>query len=235
MKQCSSISFFGMLFLKKVYRMARHYRHKTVKRDHKKALGIPELRKSMEYISSYSQDLVKQGQKSSKQLASEFQKEWKSVFGKSLSTKTAMSYIESIKRLSKKTTRKQRGGMAPVSYLTRPGTDIPYGNYPTYVSSGFWNPEPAILQDCGKQTGDLPAPGLGSNRISGGGIIDSATNLVNIFSTRPFLATNPESIQYSAMMNYKGAAPGPGPDAWQPAWKSHIGSNNDLQKPIVNV
>jgi hypothetical protein len=119
---------------------------------------------------------------------------------------------------SKGTRRKQRGGSAalagaPLDYLTRPGLDLPYGQFEKYVSSGFWNPEPAILQDCGKQHGDLPIAGMGSNRMSGGGIMNS---LSSVF--RP-LATNPPSVLSDAATVWKGQPIGPGPEVTQQAWK----------------
>lgn len=69
---------------------------KTVKRRSKRTsptLSIPELRSSMEYISSYANSLVQNTSKSAKQLAKDFASEWKKTFGKSLDLKTSEQYI----------------------------------------------------------------------------------------------------------------------------------------------
>lgn len=186
-----------------------------------KVLTIPELRKSLDHVTSYTTALMKSGVKSTKEMASAFSEEWHKVFGSKLDMKTSEAYIRHVMSKpvfgSKGTRRKQRGGAAlggaPLDYLTRPGLDLPYGNFEKYVSSGFWNPEPAILQDCGKQHGDLPIAGMGSNRMSGGGLMNT---LSSVF--RP-ISTNPPSVQSDAATAWKGQPIGPGPEVTQQTWK----------------
>jgi len=196
-----------------------------------KILTIPELRSSLDHITKYTETIVQSGNKSVKEVASVFAQEWKKTFGKTLKPSVAESYIRSMMKVkrsattmkqtpgkTKGTRRKMRGGSvltgAPLNYLTRPGVDLPYGNFERYVENGFFNPEPAILKDCGIQQGILPQAGMGSNKMNGG---DLSAALM-----RPFVATNPFSIQHDASMNYKGQPMPPGPESWQQTWRPHM-------------
>lgn len=194
-----------------------------------KVLTIPELRKSMDYITAYSTKLITSSKKSVKELAKDFSAEWKKVFGKTLSPKIAESYVRHIlttkKGKSKSTTRrKMRGGAqdmtltgAPLDYMTRPGVPLPYGNFLEYVNKGFWNPEPAILQDCGRQVGVMPTTNISSNQ-AGGGVFDWLRQSADAITFRPFVAQNPSTVQQDAMSTWKGQGTGPGPESWQQAW-----------------
>lgn len=213
-------------------------RGKTVKRRSKSTraksagpvLSIPELRKSMEYISEYTESLLSKGSKSVDAMAKEFAAEWKKVFGKSLSLSAAKNYIRHVLGGRKgKKTRKQRGGAtlagAPLDYMTRPGVPLPYGNYLEYVQKGFWNPEPAILKDCGTQQGVLPSATVGTNvvgKMNGGGLLDSVGSAIGAFAMRPFVAQNPVPPQYDAMSAWKGQGTSPGPESWQQTWKPQM-------------
>jgi hypothetical protein len=196
-----------------------------------KVVSIPQLRQSLAHITEYSEKLVKSGERSTEKLADVFAKEWSKVFGKKLDKHVAKKYIEhvsSLKGHGKATkTRKMRGGAqdmnltgAPLAYLTRPGVDLPYGQFLPYVTKGFdvGVPTQAILQDCGKQDGVLPYPNTGSNKISGGGLLTSMSDLIGAATFRPFVAQNPTSIQQDAMMSFKGITAAPGPEAWQQTW-----------------
>lgn len=191
---------------------------RTKTRKQKKILTIPELRKSLDYISTYASSLVQTTKDSVKELSSKFAKEWKKVFGKTLSPKVAEAYIKSLMKV-KRGTRKLRGGAvltgAPLDYLTRPGVDLPYGNFQTYVQKGFVNPEPAILKDCGIQKGVEPYAGMTGDTFMKGGNWSAAL-------MRPFVATNPTSFQHDAMMGLKGQQMPPGPESWQKAWQPHM-------------
>jgi len=192
-----------------------------------KVLTIPALRRSIEHITQYTEHLVHSGKNSVKDVASTFAAEGKKVFGKPLKPKVAQAYIQSMMKVQKgKHTRKQRGGKqrggmgvtapsgAPLDYLTRPGVDLPYGKFLEYVDKGFVNPEPAILKDCGTQEGILPQAGMGSNKMSGGGL-DAGL-------MRPFVASTPMSIQHDAAMAWKGQPLPPGPESWQKTWQPHM-------------
>jgi hypothetical protein len=218
--------------------MAKGQRGKTVRRAKTSksakgsAMSIPQLRKGLDHITDYTESLVKSGVTSTKQLAKQFAAEWHKVFGKRMSLSTAESYIKHMMGMKgkpgKKGTRKLRGGSqslagAPMAALTRPGTDLPYGNFLEYVSKGFWNPEPAIKGDTGRdQSIALPYAGTGSNKISGGGLLSSLSNGLSAISFRPFQAENPSSPQQDMMSAWKGQGMGPGPESWQQTWTPRL-------------
>lgn len=215
-----------------------HKRRKasTAKASSMSAMGIPELRKSIDYIGDYTQSLVASGSKVTREMASDFAAEWRKVFGKTMPLESAKEYLESVLKTSKgpkrtKHTRKHmrgtmRGGAqdttltgAPMAHLTRPGVDIPYGQFLPYVNKGFWNPEQAPAADCGTFKPVLPMAGTGSNSMKGGGFMSAISNAFSATSFRPFVATNPTTPQFDAQTAWKGQQLGPGPEAWQQAWK----------------
>ncbi len=223
--------------------MPKHRKTQKKRAAKAPAMTIPELRSSMEYIVSYSQSLASKGSKSVKDAAKDFAAEWKKVFGKTLPTKTAEQYVKHMMSMrsprSKKGTRKMRGGAyddsigAPLGYQLGPGADLPYGKFEQYVSKGFWNPEPAILADCGKQTGVLPYPETGSNKMNGGGLLDGASNALAAIGFRPFVAQNPPTPQQDLQTAWKGQALGPGPNSYQQAWTSHM--SKPAMPPIQGI
>lgn len=134
---------------------------------------IPQLRRLFEEIDKK----VKENPNMS---VSEFQKLWKSKFGKSIGEKEAASYLElqaKTKSGGGKGTRKnkkQTGGSAPIDYTLRPGLDGTHGSYLPYVSSGlsFYDNinKIAMDADCGKiDTTPQISSGMGSNEIMKGG------------------------------------------------------------------
>jgi hypothetical protein len=211
----------------------QHTRPKSRKSSsaQQKALSIPELRKSLDYISEYAKSMVKSGGKSMDALAKEFASEWKKVFGKSLDLAAAKSYLQNMTILSPKKgsrhTRKMKGGAqstmltgAPMAEMTRPGTDIPYGNFLEYVNKGFWNPEPAISGSPIRPPPVLPYAGTGSNQV-GGGMIG---NFVSALTMRPFGAENPPSVGNDAQTAWKGQPLGPGPESYETAYSYKSGA-----------
>jgi hypothetical protein len=194
-----------------------------------KDMSIPELRKSLEHVSTYAEGLVQKGGEGIDAMAKAFATEWKKTFGKTLDFGAAKSYLEHMTSMTKGQSKakgrhamtrkrghgKQRGGAqdtmltgAPLDHLTRPGLDLPYGNFLAYVKSGFWNPEQAHRLDCGQPTQDLPRVGMGSNLMRGGGM----------FTFRPFVAENPASVMQDMQTAWKGQPGSPGPEAWNQTW-----------------
>jgi hypothetical protein len=240
--------------------MARRGATQKRRRSHSSSKGakaktIPELRRSLDHISQYTDSLIASGKKDTKAMASAFAKEWHATFGKKLDQRTAEDYVRhvaSVKpKVGKKTlkNKKQRGGAqdteltgAPLAALTRPGVDIPYGNFLPYVNKGFdvGVPQEAILLDSGKQEGVLPYAETGSNQVGGrrrrtrralkgGGsgsvfsnLFSPVTNLWNAASMRPFIAQNPTSYQQDAMISWKGQVPSPGGQAYQHTWQPRL-------------
>jgi hypothetical protein len=223
--------------------MARGKTHKRGKsrksvKSHSKTptMTIPGLRKSLDHISSYGESLAKSGAKTVKDAPAAFASEWKKVFGKPLSMDVAEKYIRHLTskkgKLGKKT-RKIRGGAlgAPLDALTRPGLELPYGNFLPYVKAGFWNPEPAISADYGRIQGPLPYPETGSNRMSGGGFLDSISNGIDAISFRPFAAQNPSSMQQDATTAWKGQPLGPGGESYARAYQYQMPPNASV--PVI--
>jgi hypothetical protein len=216
--------------------MPRGKTHKRTRRVSKPrgAMTIPSLRKSLDHIASYGEELARSGKKTSKEAAATFASEWKKTFGKPLSLDAAERYIRHLSGIKgKKKTRKIRGGGlgAPIDSLTRPGLELPYGNFLPYVKAGFWNPEPAIQADYGKQQPILPYPETGSNKMSGGGFLDSIANGIDAISFRPFTAQNPPSLQNDATTAWKGQPLGPGGNSYDRAYQYQMPPNASI--PIV--
>ena len=132
-----------------------------------KGMTIPDLKRAFDLIEKKVAG-ISQGTMAEK--VKEFQKHWKSVFGRDVSKPAAEAYLA----VKKKGTRKMRGGAllagAPLDFQTRPGSDSG-GVYPAYVTSGLTdinNP------GCGiKDSGVLLPEGLGSNKVGGGTIPSS--------------------------------------------------------------
>jgi hypothetical protein len=194
--------------------MAKTRKARTQKK-HGKILTIPELRSSMEHMDHYSHKLV--STKSLKEGTKLFASEWKRVFGKQLSSKIAEDYLKNKMKLHKHgKTRKHRGGSiltgAPLEHITRGGDYIPapMAVYPPLVAKGFWNPEPAILQDSAAQKTD-PYPNTGSNKaLAGGGV----SSLASAALFRPYVAQNPVSTLQNSGLVWKGLPTGPGADSY---------------------
>lgn len=155
----------------------------------KKIYSIPELRRSFEHIEEYVDSKIQSGE-TKDHIVKDLKKEWKNVFFKELSTKSAEAFVndrnKSKKKTKRETKRKQKGGSAiagaPVDYTTRQGMylspgQIPVcgnisgaGNFVKYVSNGFWNPE--IAQSFDPVQGQTRFPtsvpvGMGSNMAGG--------------------------------------------------------------------
>ena len=184
---------------------------KTKKISNKnKPLTLSKLRKALEHIKRSAQT----------KSVIEFKKDYKTAFGRVISTEQAEDYMKSLKN------KQMKGGAAPLSYETRPGADLPYGNFPPYVSNGFGFAN--VASTLGEAAGvtDFPTPpaGLGSNKVGGsrkrsgkrvtarkqkGG----ATVLENVSAmfARPFPSAAPPSYLGDAQMLLKGANGFPSP------------------------
>lgn len=161
-------------------------RGKTEKRNTEKAkvLTIPQLRKAFESVNSETKKLLEKHPINDESIAS-FKKLWKKSFGKVIDNQTAESYLRLQSKTSKgkrgKTHRKQKGGVAPVDYMLRPGLDGSqgtvqgvYGSFLPYVSSelgvhGNMTNNIAMDSDCGiVNTSPTVAFDMGSNKVGGG-------------------------------------------------------------------
>lgn len=183
---------------------------KTRKQKQSRGMTIPKLRKAFEHIESYVQK--------HKDDVEGFRKEWKKTFGKPVSEEAARDYLAFVREHKPKG---QSGGAAPVGYDLRAGADIPYGNFPSYVSSGFFMPSDSFTL----QTKDLLTPvipaGMGSNAVmkggkrafsttrkqkkqGGGAYLPSLTTAMSELMTRPFGMSSPPTTLQQAQMDFKG-------------------------------
>jgi hypothetical protein len=179
-----------------------------------KVLTIPMLRKAFEHIDMESRRIIRKHPINEESIL-EFQKLWKTTFGKSIDKKTAESYLvlQSKMKVNKKKTRKMKGGSAPVDYMLRPGLDGTHGSYLPYVSKGldFYGDinNIAMDSDCGKvNISPQITSSMGSNQV-GAGLGEFMYSL----TTRPIQSTTPPSVlqdlQDTTLGRELGASPKP--------------------------
>jgi hypothetical protein len=123
--------------------------------------------------------------------ASALQTKWKSLFSEPLSNTSAITFIKyyrDMRNSAKQTTRKQRGGMAPLNYDMTPGANVSvYGRFPVEVGTDmasirdldvyFSN---SLTTGCGTENSSLTVPvEMGSNKVGGGKSRKSRKSRVN--------------------------------------------------------
>lgn len=197
-------------------------------------LSIPALRKAFETIQGKAIDLAS-GTIDNKAVK-EFMGDWQQEFRKSISEESAKTYLEHIKAmgLTKKrtlktaSTRKQRGGAAPLDHQTAPGVYGTYGNFPAYVASGFEVGVPRIsqLEGWGRvDTTPLVSRDIGSgmiNPLNGGGkraakktttrrLKPRRGNRKQKGGDRILLSTNPTTVIADGVSYWKGQSLPPSP------------------------
>jgi hypothetical protein len=183
---------------------------KVPKHSQSRGMTIPQLRQAFEkieaFVSKHKEDV------------DGFRKEWKKVFGKTVSEEAARDYLAFVREHGVK---EQSGGSAPVGYDLRAGADIPYGSFPEYVQSGFMMPSDSFTL----QKGDLLTPiipaGMGSNAVmkggkrsgrktrkqkkqAGGAYLPSLATAAQEFMTRPFTMNSPPTTLQQYQMESKG-------------------------------
>lgn len=110
----------------------------------------------------------------------DIQKKWEDLFGSTIDSKTATSFTQYYRKMKNRTSsKKQRGGMAPLSYTMTPGANVSvYGRFPVEVGTDpasirdldvYFHD--ALTKDCGNpaQAAAFPHPssGMGSNQFGG--------------------------------------------------------------------
>jgi hypothetical protein len=148
------------------------------------ALSIPELKHAWDEIHKCTHDILKEGKPIEKQIK-DFQKMWKKIFHRPVSSESAEAYLRikrqsSSHKMGQKTRRKMKGGAgplagAPLDSTLQPGVYGSHGSFPAYQTSGlgFYDTinKQAILEDCGvKDTTPIIESSMGSNNFTGGGI-----------------------------------------------------------------
>ena len=194
---------------------------RATKKVSTKPLSLGGLRKALEHIKRCAGTMG----------VPEFQKEYKKVFHKNISTKDAKAYIQSLKA------SRQSGGAAPLHYDLQAGAETPYGSYPAYLTGGFGfaNVSSTLGEAAGVTKFPSPVAGMGSNLVGGAkgkrttrrkgklqkggaGILPvTLANVAEVFS-RPFPAAAPASIGNDAQLLAKGIPgfPSPGPEFHSP-------------------
>ena len=161
------------------------------------ALTIPELKHAWDEIHKSTHDILKEGKPAAEQIK-DFQKMWKKIFHRPVSTESAEAYLR-IKRLTAtrqmgRKTRKQKGGAlagAPLDSVTQPGVYGSHGSFPSYQSSGlgFYDTinKQGMFQECGiKDITPIIGSSTGSNQ-AGGGFKD----VMSIAPHSPLMGTKP--------------------------------------------
>ena len=188
---------------------------KNNKKGQSKVMTIPKLRKAFEHIDFKTKHILSKHPVNEESIK-EFQTSWKQVFGKEVDSKTAEAYLRLQSKPNKNTrkTRKQKGGMAPLDYTTRPGIEGTHGTFLPYISSGFkfYNDinNIAMDADCGKQDiTPVVSADMGSNKVQNGGL----------FNGRLVPSTSPPSILQDMQDLYMGRSVGQSPDPTQTYYK----------------
>jgi len=171
-------------------------------RKAKGALTIPELKNAWDQIHAATHAILKEGKPAPQQIK-DFQKMWKKIFHRPVSTESVEAYLRvhrlsSSRRMGKKT-RKMKGGAmplagAPLDSTLQPGVYGTHGNFPAYQSTGlgFYDTinKHGMFQECGiKDITPVIGGSTGSNQAGG--------------SARDILSVAP----YSSLIGTKGAVP----------------------------
>ncbi len=199
------------------------------------ALSIPELRRGFEHIEEVARRLVASvgAKKMTKAAAiSDYAKEWKRIFHRTLPSKSAEASIDfAMTARSGPTRRRQRGGMAPVDFGQQPGIysaptlpgQVDAGGYtlhaqvPNYVSSGVafngvtWQDSHQAL--CGKEdTTPAISASMGSNAVMKGGGLAEDQGLMHQETSLPgsagalFIKGGRRTRNLASAKNRKGLA-----------------------------
>lgn len=164
------------------------------------ALSIPELKHAWDEIHKCTHDILKEGKPIAQQIK-DFQKMWKKIFHRPVSSESVEAYLRikgqsSSHKMGQKTRRKMKGGAmplagAPLDSTLQPGVYGSHGSFPAYQSSGlgFYDTinKQGILEDCGvKDTTPIIESSMGSNKVGGG-----AADVASIGLHSPLMGTKP--------------------------------------------
>lgn len=204
-----------------------------------RVLTIPALRTAMQHVSHVGGRLAQANMSRSAKVR-KFQQAWRSAFGNPLERKEAEQYLGQVAR--SRTTRKMRGGMAPLANMMRQPVDLPLseGMYPAYVKDGFTVPQIAGLAPNTSQMAQVPA-GMGSNQ-AGGGMFDGLGNFIqntrqffDAAAYRPYTGVNPPDLVKDMGDAWKGKTLGPGGETSQRAWSYRAPNNPYPPIPAASV
>jgi hypothetical protein len=193
---------------------------KTRKNNKSKVMTIPQLRKAFEAVEHMTQRILQRP--IDKSSIENFQKGWKSIFGKQIDSNVAESYLTIQTKLKTKVrgkkTRKQKGGVASLDYQYRPGIDGPYGQYLPYITSGFKFydaiNQTAMDSSCGKENiTPLVSADMGSNKVGGASFNELTSGRLGTASVPPNLLQDVQDIM-------QGRTLGTSPQAFNTSYRS---------------
>jgi hypothetical protein len=128
---------------------------------------ISELQRKLQSFNEYARKSA-----AKTDAASALQTKWKSLFSDSLSDTSANTFVKYYRDM----TRKQKGGMAPLSYSMTPGANVSvYGRFPTEVDTDMGSIrdldvyfQNSLTTGCGTENSSLTVPvEMGSNKVGG--------------------------------------------------------------------
>jgi len=105
--------------------------------------------------------------------------------------------------------KRQKGGMAPVDFQTRPGIDGVHGSFPQYLTGGlsFANTvnQEGMFQGCGKVDITPAVPvSIGSNQAGGSSVGTVIGDVFSLATSRPFSSTSPPSVPMDVQTVWQG-------------------------------
>lgn len=222
-------------------------------------MGLPEIRRGLQYIESYAQTALKKTD-DVRAAAADFAREWYAVFNKRLELADAEEYLKHATEFgapSAKAKGKQHGGVAPVDYQLRAGELPPYGTFLPYVSNGFGISIPEMSSSALCAAGGTPAvmpyPDTGSNRMLGGSVAGLAVGASSVAGSKSkkqrgagFMDTlgqifthpapsNPTSVMTDAITAYRGQPLPPGGASTVKAWNYTSGDTTALKNVLTSA
>jgi hypothetical protein len=198
-------------------------------------MTIQELKKDLATFTKEAKQVV-QSAKSDEEAQKELRTLWKRLFHGSLDAESAKGFLHHFRTgSSKKTRRRQRGGMAPIAYQMGPGVPsaMTHGSFPTDVSKDsisqrdldvYFNS--GMSRTAGTEAWRFPTvpAGMGSNQVGGrrqsrkrksqrgGG------TLLQTIGHIPFLGTAPPSLVQTGYGAYSGQPSQPSSDPTSSVW-----------------
>lgn len=192
---------------------SRHTRKKRV--DATGTATLVELKAVFDRVRKGSMAVLKETS-DKKQRIKKFQALLREQFHHPVHPMAAEAYLSVVEKSmgSKRGTRrrKQKGGMAPLDFQTRPGIDGVHGSFPQYLTGGlsFANTvnQEAMFKDCGRvDTTPLVPVSIGSNQAGGAGGVGIGTILgdaIGLATTRPFESQSPPSVAQDFQTVWQG-------------------------------
>ena len=134
---------------------------------------IAQIQKSMRAFDTYARSHAD---------VADIQAKWTSLFDTHLDKKTATSFVQYYRKMkshTRRSSKKQKGGMAPLNYTMTPGANVSvYGRFPVEVDTDpasirdldvYFHD--ALTKDCGNPAQDAafprPPSDMGSNQVGG--------------------------------------------------------------------